>query len=208
MKNIILLTEDSDHVRNQMVTILERADIKMELNKLLDDYLIETAEHMAKARDLHEQSEDQIALIIMDVMLPETEAKYKIVTELQNKREKAYDHWLELEENGETYPKSNWIKARFLVDSFDQDIFKNLNLIGGIALIKEWADVSSDDGKKYSKPVLYLTARESDQAEEDGMKAVLPGKARWLSKPAKSEQIIVKIKELLGKHTSKNGYIG
>ena len=79
MKKLILVIEDTDKVRDQIAGILTLPTVAKELSRFLENYSVETAGHMAGARKLYDRVNDQAALIVMDVMLPETEEKHGIV---------------------------------------------------------------------------------------------------------------------------------
>jgi DNA-binding response OmpR family regulator len=182
----ILIVEDESTVRKEAIEKLDLIGTVIE------------AEHMEQARNILNKRWDEIALIIMDIMLPKNEEDSKQIKNLLEEREKIYDKWIDLEDEGCSKDDPELIKIRFEVDAFDNKIFSILENEGGIWLIQECISKYGTNGK-LSKPVLYLTARETESVCRKGLELLASDMGKWLIKPASPEQIETAVKLLLTK---------
>lgn len=182
----VLIVEDEEAVRKWVTKVLRGRGYAMSLE----------AEHMEDAKSAMRERWADIAFVVMDVMLPRNAADAEKIKELTQARERAYDLWLKLEDEGLTRDNPRWMKARFDIDLYDRRIFDILNIEGGIELIKEYAG-SSNGGGKVNKPVLYLTARENEAAKRKGMGLVIAGKSDWLVKPVTEGMLCAAIRRIL-----------
>ncbi len=185
MNKLILVVEDEETIRSQIVNWLDN----------INNMKILQAEHMEEARQLLQTHSEEIGLIVMDVMLPKDKRDAEEVKELIISREKAYDDWLSADKEGKNEEDPEWRNARFLVDTFDRDIFKRLDVEGGINLILEY--IKKKNIEKIKIPLLFLSARENQHLRQTALELTTKECSEWLKKPIEKIDISAAVSKIL-----------
>ena len=139
---------------------------------------------------------DDVLLILIELMLPNSEQNYLRSLELRAEREPAYTQWLETSAVSGA-DQDSIDQSRWKVQKLDEEILALIELEGGITLVESWAHEFGHAGR-LSYKVVYTTTRVNTELEERGRNCVHPGWAAWISKPADQTTIASVVHRVLG----------
>lgn len=180
-KEIILIADD-----DLVVTDLLPLAIKRKMPEF--EFLI--VRHKEEAIRTFIRNEDSIALILIDMLLPQNQEELSRLDRFKKEIEN-----LQGKLDGETDPsKQQLLRNGIALILKLQDI--NLNLRGGAEFIQE----ISSPGKPFSLPTIYQTALPITEIEKSKVKSLhLPGTVSWIDKPYTTDELLGEIKKKLPK---------
>jgi len=159
-----------------------------QIRKLLErnGFHVIIAQHMEEARIILINIETQFDLIILDIMLPINQIGLNCIKAIERKRVDL------IKQYNSDYDDD------ISITNLDRDLMNNLNMRGGIELIKEYRNHRVGTAGRLDIPVLYLTPRYEMSLRKESEELVETELVRWLEKPVRRSIIIENINELLG----------
>lgn len=184
----ILVVEDDENVAERLVTWFTRYGA----SEVVVRYAVD-----AGLEELKSKGEDY-DLIVVDVMLPETEKAYK---EIQVYRMKLKECLKILKQEEETDLRDK--EFRESVDKARENrqyLLRRITFLikktGGIEMVRRWVRGSK---RKSSPPIIYLTALGSSDEINHGIAAAEQENVEWLIKPVTVKTLMDTAAELIDK---------
>lgn len=139
-------------------------------------------------------------LVIIDVMLPQTESEFNQIQECRKEVEN-YDQVLiredEVDPTNEKF-KKELEDARRKREFLLKQMSSLINNHGGIEMIQNWIIGGLAEGERHNRPaILYLTAVGNEESCNEGRKAAEDKNVEWLVKPVTSHKLMNTAAELL-----------
>ncbi len=180
----VLIVEDDEELAARMRGLVEE---RTKVPPVVVHSMQEANEAMRGSRD------ESFGLVIMDVMLPETEKDFANIQSQMRIIDEARSTIRRLGPNpNDSTSQTALAKARHkraaALSVIDELIVKD----GGIRLVEKWFAKSANA----SLAVLYLTAVGNEAETRRGID-LAPHRSAWLTKPTSSEEILRKMTELL-----------
>jgi hypothetical protein len=165
--------------------------------------------------------------LIVDVMLPRTDADMKAAERLEKERAQLLDVFDQASSLGSAGDLENQKRTKFLIDAKDQELDKLTDLEGGVRLLEQLSKVLQElkllidakdqdldkltdfdggihlleqlsKGGRLKLLTIILTARTLQGLRERAERLVETGKFYWMPKPATAESVISIIEKHCG----------
>ncbi|MBN2444866.1 MAG: hypothetical protein JXJ04_26160 [Spirochaetales bacterium] len=179
----ILLVEDDTDLVKQIKEIIdtEFKDEDIEIDIFSD---VESVLNKLKEADFYFQ------LVILDIMLPGTEKKYQ---EIQDLNKILLDINKQIRKTNDRESKAELREKR---QTILFDINEKINMRGGLTIASYYKELCIEN-KREQAPILFFTAVKEPERIEEARQYC--DRFDWLGKPMLSNELLDKIKLLLGK---------
>lgn len=181
----VLIVEDDPRSRRQLEKIMRKMS-----SEVVSTGTVAQAEVLMK---------DPLGfdLLIVDVILPETEADAKKAAKFAEQRDRlVLDRMRHSDPEALLGPENtDDLRRQYKILEYEDEIAQHVNMRGGIELMHRYCcflarmDVSCRLPPPCPTATLYLSARELPELQREALAYVQRGRAKWLTKPETEKNI-------------------